>query len=124
MQPSRSEPSNARGVKPDSFSCYGRGTTPEDVRAGNVTLGFHESCHRNDFVAYLKAHPLPDPPKLTIGMTGSQFEEAVAAFQKAFSAYFKDMDEDSFKRTDEVGYPKSRWLRTDACFGGHVAPAP
>ena len=59
----------ARGVKPDAFSCYGRGTTLGDVRAGNVTLAFHESCHRNDFIAFLKSRPLPEPPNLAVGMT-------------------------------------------------------
>jgi hypothetical protein len=34
----------ATGVGPDQLSGYGRGTTTEDVRNGDVTLGFHESC--------------------------------------------------------------------------------
>lgn len=54
-------------------SCYGRGTTDADVRNRNVTLGFHESCHRADFVTYLTTHPLPALPKLQVGMPWDEF---------------------------------------------------
>lgn len=113
----------ARGVKPDAYSCYGRGTAVGDVRAGNVTLGFHEACHRDDFVAYLKTHPLPDPPPLAVGMTEAQFRQALGDFQEAFNTYFQDMEHDSFTRTDEVGHAKSTWQRTGVCYG-HRAPGP
>ena len=33
-------------------SAYGRGTQG-DLQTGNVSLGFHEACHRNDYLAYL-----------------------------------------------------------------------
>jgi len=52
----------AAQARPDQLSGYGRGTTDADVRSRDITLGFHESCHRRDYEAYLKAHPLPEPP--------------------------------------------------------------
>ncbi len=39
------------GSRPEQLSGYGRGTTLDDIRNGDSTLGFHESCHRRDYVA-------------------------------------------------------------------------
>ncbi len=36
-------------------SGYGRGTTKQDKRSGNVTLGFHEACHIESFISSHKA---------------------------------------------------------------------
>ena len=58
----------ASDSRPEDPSCYGRGTTVADRQSGRITLGFHESCHRADYVAYLQGHPFPDPPALVIGM--------------------------------------------------------
>jgi hypothetical protein len=91
----------AAGARPDDLSCYGRGTTDDDVRNRDITLGFHESCHRSDYVAYLGVHRLPDPPKLAIDMTVADFEKATAAFGKELKAYFKAMDAESVANTDE-----------------------
>src|SRR5207249_4387630 len=55
------------GAKPNDTSGYGRGTTDADLANGDVTLGFHESCHRADFLAYAHAHPLPEFT-VTVGM--------------------------------------------------------
>ena len=111
----------AAGARPDDLSCYGRSTTDDDVRNRDITLGFHESCHRNDYVAYLGEHRLPDPPKLAIGMTVADYEKATAAFGKELKAYFKAMDAESVANTDEVGHCKSTWVRTRTCFQ-HTLP--
>ena len=111
----------AAGVGPNTLSGYGRGTTDSDVRNRDITLGFHESCHRNDYVAYLGEHRLPDPPKLAIGMTVADYEKATAAFGKELKAYFKAMDAESVANTDEVGHCKSTWVRTRTCFQ-HTLP--
>jgi hypothetical protein len=42
-------------------------------------------------------------------MTRKQYAQAVAAFGTAIDTYFKDMNQESFKRTDEVGYKKSTY---------------
>jgi hypothetical protein len=104
------------GAAPDQVSCYGRGTTAEDLRDGNVTLGFHESCHRDDYAGYLKANSLPDPPAMSIGMKAKDYDAATADFGKALKAYFKAMKDDSIATTDEVGHKRSTWQRTGKCF--------
>ena len=73
--------------KPDDDSAYGRGTTPGDIAAGNVTLGFHESCHRKDMISYLTNTPLPaftGKPK----MNTDEANAAVAKYQEDCLAYF------------------------------------
>ena len=88
------------------YSRYGRGTTDEDRRNGDVTLGFHESCHRRDYMEYLTTHPLPEV-KLTVGMTVRQYETAVKSFRRELDAYMAAMDDYSFRKTDEVGVKRS-----------------
>jgi len=54
-------------------SDYGRGTTPEDIAAGNTTLGFHESCHRSAYLEFIKTNPSPslDQGNPTAGAGGA-----------------------------------------------------
>jgi hypothetical protein len=111
----------APGAHPADVSCYGRGTTPADVSARNITLGFHESCHRDDYVAYLQAHDLPDPPALSVGMSEADYRKAIKDFDEALKKYAKAMESQSFNATDEVGHRKSAWLATHACFR-HTVP--
>jgi hypothetical protein len=87
-------------------SGYGRGTTTEDESAGNTSLGFHESCHRSDFLNYLKTTALPAFGG-KVGMSRQLYDQSVATFAKAVAKYFTDMDQDSVRRTDEVGYTMS-----------------
>jgi len=61
-------------------SQYGRGTTREDRENGDVTLGFHESCHRRDYVAFLTGHALPEL-KVETGMTIRRYDAAVSRFE-------------------------------------------
>lgn len=96
-------------------------TNPRSLGVLDITLGFHESCHRNDYVAYLGVHRLPDPPKLAIDMTVADFEKATAVFGKELKAYFKAMEAESVANTDEVGHCKSTWVRTRTCFQ-HTLP--
>jgi len=42
-----------------------------------------------------------------IGMTVQQYDQAVAAFTESFDNYFKEMEKNSYRLTDEVGYKKS-----------------
>jgi len=92
--------------KPTDRSGYGRGTTAADEAAGNTSLGFHESCHRQDYLDYLAGHALP---KYTgaAGMTAAEFDDAANSFVTAVDEYFADMERYSVDNTDEVGYKKS-----------------
>jgi len=87
---------------PSDRSAYGRGTTDQDVANGNNTLGFHESCHREDYLSYLRNNPLPEFTG-RIGMTTDDFRAALEAFHKAINTYFEAMDQYSQAHTDCVG---------------------
>jgi hypothetical protein len=93
-------------TKPTDRSVYGRGTTQVDEKTGNTSVGFHESCHQSDYLSYLKNNPLPVFSG-KIGITVQQYEQAVAAFTKSLDNYFKEMEKNSYRLTDEVGYKKS-----------------
>ncbi len=105
----------------NTLSCYGRGTTDADVKNRDITLGFHESCHRDDYQAFLKANDLPDPPDMSIGMKSSDYDRAVADFSKALNKYWADMEADSVQKTDEVGFTLTKSNRTNSCYP-HVVP--
>jgi hypothetical protein len=74
------------GSDPSDDSKYGRGTTAADKASGNVTLGFHESCHRDDYIGYLTKTPFPKF-RGKIGMTADDFSAAVDEFTAAFEAF-------------------------------------
>lgn len=93
-------------ANPADRSAYGRGTTPEDERTGNTSLGFHEACHRSDYIKYLKTKAFPVFSG-KVGMTEQQYKQAQTSFVKSMSAYFKEMEIYSQRLTDEVGYKKS-----------------
>ena len=89
---------------PEGLAAYGRGTTDPDKKEGNVTLGFHESCHRADLLDYLLIN---DPPQFagTESMTAKQAQEAISTYTMAYRAYFDKAAEDTKTNVDEVGDP-------------------
>src|SRR5262249_24470622 len=89
---------------PTGKSAYGRGTTDQDKKDRNTSLGFHESCHRQDYLDFLKKTPLP---KFTgrVGMTIAQWEKAVDDYNKAVLSYQDKGDAFTEQNTDEVGDP-------------------
>jgi hypothetical protein len=111
----------ASDSNPSTLSCYGRGTTDADVKNRDITLGFHESCHRADYQAFLAANALPDPPAMSIGMNASDYDKAAAAFSAAITKYYKDMEADSIKNTDEVGFTLSKSNKSGKCYE-HILP--
>lgn len=102
----RIQTSYGPGSSPEAISVYGRGTTPQDQFAGNVTLGFHESCHRQDYLNYLRTAPFPQF-RGKVGMSKEDFEAAYLRFDKAVLDYFTTMSEISHRITDETGHKKS-----------------
>jgi hypothetical protein len=89
---------------PESLAAYGRGTTDEDRKDGNVTLGFYESCHRADLLAYLQNN---DPPVFTGrgDFSVAQVQEAIQAYTRAVKAYFDQAKVETKAHVDEVGKP-------------------
>ncbi len=98
-------------AKATNISQYGRGTTTEDEKSGNITLGFHESRHQIDYLSYLSSHALPEFTG-KVGMTTDQFQAATDKFGSDFEKYQKDMEAYSEKHTDEVGYKRSQFLKS------------
>lgn len=94
----------ATGASPNGKSGYGRGTTDDDKKKGNVTLGFHESCHRQDHQDYIKNHTLPTFGGHA-GQTVKEYNDAYDAYVEAVGTYQAASDTNSFNVTDEVGNP-------------------
>lgn len=90
------------GVKATSTSGYGRGTTAEDVAAGNTSLGFHEGRHGVDFLRYLANHPFPEFTGRK-GMTGDDVKAAAEVYRDAREAYVTDLNRVSTENSDCVG---------------------
>jgi hypothetical protein len=112
----------AGGSGRETLSGYGRGTTDDDRRNGDITLGFHEGCHRNDYAKYLRDNQLPDLPVLAVGMTVTEFRKATAHFGKKLRSYFKAMERQSKTATDAVGYTLARFKKTRRPYR-HILPA-
>lgn len=102
------------GAKATQLSIYGRGTTKKDKEDKTTSLGFHESRHQKDYLRFLKNTPLP---KFTgkVGQTDKAFERAGSLVQKQLTKYWAQMAKYSVKRTDEVGYKRSKCVRDGRC---------
>jgi hypothetical protein len=111
------------GARREDVSCYGRGTTEDDVRARNITLGFHEDCHLRDYLEYMFRHPLPPPPKMKIGMPEQEYITERRQFLSAAAAYWRALRAHSEASTDQVGFTKKRHEDTKQCFV-HALPPP
>jgi hypothetical protein len=89
------------GVKPEDISGYGRGTTPEDIRNKARALRVHEGSHGEDYIEFLRTHPLP----VFTGKNGDKkkdFDDATKAFLDALSAWRKQLQAVK-NQTDCVG---------------------
>ncbi len=102
-------------------ACYGRGTTADDVKNRDITLGFHENCHQVDFENFLSGNTLPDPPRMELGMKKSEYEAETKRFKKELDEYRRKMKAASLTATDETGHKESTWKKTGKCFL-HLVP--
>ena len=94
-----------KNTSPGITSQYGRGTTATDKANGDITLGFHESCHQKEYLDYLLNTPFPEL-KGTIKMSASDLVDAVDDFENEFRKYHDDLMALG-DLVDEVGYKKS-----------------
>jgi len=85
-------------------SAYGRGTTVDDIAAGNTSLGFHEGRHGQDYQDYIAQNPLP---QITLAVPASirDYNAAVKQFNREMRAYSASMGVYSHTNTDMVGTP-------------------
>ena len=101
---------------PAAPSAYGPGTG-KDKEAGNGSLGFHESCHRDNLSGYARFYKNSSFPKFEgkAGMSLEEFREARNKFIKAVETFVSDLKDRALKysqqETDEVYYKKSDFLR-------------
>jgi hypothetical protein len=104
------------GTDPSGLSAYGRGTQ-KDKDDGNGTLGFHESCHRNDLANYAQYFDTAKFPKFKgkAGMSLDQFKAEKEKFFNEVLQFAQDLTTKaraaSRQNTDEVNYKKSDYLR-------------
>jgi len=84
------------------------------LASDDTTLGFHESCHRADYLQYLRSNPLPAFSG-RVGQRVSDFTSASERFNTAWEAYFPAMDAYSKQRTDEIGYTLSQCKADGKC---------
>jgi hypothetical protein len=106
-------------VRPEEEASWGRGTTPEDVAAKNITIGFHESCHRDDYVAYLTANLPIQGHSFRVGMTVAQYDAEAARIGKAIDDWFQAAETISRTKTDEVGTKMSEYVKAHPGSTGH-----
>lgn len=92
-------------------SGYGRGTTQEDKRNRNTSLGFHEWCHRMACIRYLQTQTLPEFSG-SVGMKEPDFLKAWTNFMSEFRSLPSKIHAYSGQQVDEVGNPtKSEYDR-------------
>lgn len=98
------------GSKSTDRSLYGRGTTAKDEARGDTSLGFHEYCHQQDYLQFLKNNALPRFSG-KVGQTEAAFKKAADILEKAFTRYWAEMEKYSNRRTDEVGRKRSQYVK-------------
>jgi hypothetical protein len=97
----------ALATKDKTPSQYGRGTTAEDKRNGNTSLGFHEQQHRAELEQWLKENP-PPQPYLNEGMSQKEIDaEMERYFANDVQAYLDRAQSETEAKVDEVGDKKS-----------------
>ncbi|WP_394840094.1 hypothetical protein LVJ94_24725 [Pendulispora rubella] len=83
-------------------SGYGRGTTAEDIAAGDTSVQFHEGRHGADYLRFFREHPAPQFTG-RIGMTVQDFNAAIETYIQAVRTYSDDIKKDTSHRTHCVG---------------------
>jgi hypothetical protein len=106
-------------VEPKEEAAWGRGTTAADVTAKNITVGFHESCHRDDYIAYLTTNPPIQSTNFRVGMTFAQFEAELARITNAIAAWTLAAETASRAKTDETGNTMTSYIKDHPGATGH-----
>ena len=88
--------------KASDESGYGRGTTKEDKKAGNTSLGFHEGMHGKTTLDYLKNNPLPEFAG-AIGDSEADFKTARNDYEKKMKEADAELQKLQISSVDCVG---------------------
>jgi hypothetical protein len=90
------------GATPIRTAGYGRGTTAEDIAAGETSVAFHEGRHGVNYIDFLEQNPYP-----VFGGYRQQpiadFSAEMNAYRRAVAQYNTDMARDTLLATDCVG---------------------
>jgi hypothetical protein len=92
------------GANKNKKSAYGRGTTKSDVTNGDVTMGFHEKCHRDDLFDWYTKKEFPAFGG-HVGMSIKDYQEAQQALEDAWDDFQKAASQNTYDLTDDVGNP-------------------
>lgn len=106
-------------VDPKEEAAWGRGTTATDAAAKNITVGFHESCHRDDYIAYLTANSPIQSANFRVGMTYAEYQAEQGRIVKALGDWTLAAETASRAKTDEVGTTMSGYLKAHPGTTGH-----
>jgi hypothetical protein len=106
-------------VEPREEAAWGRGTTSADAAAKNITVGFHESCHRDDFIAYLKANAPVVTASFRAGMTYAEYLAEQDRILKAIDAWTLAAQAATRAKTDETGYTMTAYKKDHPGATGH-----
>ena len=92
-------------VDPAGDSGYGKGTTKQDMKAGNKSLRFHEGSHGSEAILFIKKHAIPKF-KGKIGQNIEQYRQAVTDFDQKMTEYTVTLQSSNLLKVDCVGTPK------------------
>lgn len=93
---------------PSMPSKYGRGKAPSDQATGDITLGFHESCHRADLLNFFTKVKQPEFAGRE-NTPATEFDQAFKDYLAAWKALEAAAEADSYLKTDEVDPKKSSY---------------
>ncbi len=103
-----------KDAKSSDTSAYGKGTTQQDIAAGDTTLGFHEGSHGIDYINYITTNALPVFGG-AVGMTVKEFEANVKTYSSEIQTYFTGMSKASEASTDCVGTTIDQLSGSNVC---------
>lgn len=92
-------------VDPSGPSKFGRGTTAEDKKSGNISLRFHEGTHGSLALDYVSVHSLPVFTG-KVGDTVAAYDHAIEKFKTEIEGYSSKMLAENAQSVDCSGTPE------------------
>lgn len=101
------------GADPEADSAYGKGHIEKDKKEGNTSLRFHEGCHGQDYIDYVKGMPFPTI-SVEEPLTKKEFKKLLKDWKNDVKTFQKDMEGMSKASTDDVKDPDPAPATTEA----------
>lgn len=101
------------GADPEADSAYGKGHIEKDRKEGNTSLRFHEGCHGQDYIDYVKGMPFPTI-SVEEPLTKKEFKKLLKDWKNDVKTFQKDMEGMSKVSTDDVKDPAPAPAATEA----------